>query len=96
VSAAWKCTPTELRRRCAFGGAVRTYRTGLSLSQEALGELAGGDRQWVNRVENGAYSPSLDRLWPLAEALRVPLSQLVGEAEAFMADQDAAAAGGRR
>jgi len=71
------CDSRTLNRRLAFGAAVRDARKQLGLSQERLGEMAGSDRQSINRVENGAYSPSLDRLWRLAAALGMPLSDLI-------------------
>ena len=48
---------------------VRAKRKSLGLSQEKLAEKAGCDRQSINRVENAAYSPSLDRVFKLADAL---------------------------
>lgn len=70
---------TELgqRRRHAFGDAVRVHRKALGLSQEKLAERAGCDRQSINRIENAAYSPSLDRVFLLADALGVPLVDLL-------------------
>lgn len=65
-----------------FGDVVRAKRKSLGLSQEKLAELAGCDRQSVNRVENAAYVPSLTRALHLAAALGVPLAQLLAEAEA--------------
>jgi DNA-binding XRE family transcriptional regulator len=37
------------------------------------------DRQSINRVENAAYSPSLDRVFKLADALGLSLSDLFDE-----------------
>jgi putative transcriptional regulator len=58
---------------------VRAKRKSLGLSQEKLAERAGCDRQSINRVENAAYSPSLDRVFKLADALGMSLSDLFGE-----------------
>lgn len=74
--------PTVQLRRESFGAAVRARRKQLGLSQEALSERAGCDRQSINRIENSAYSPSLDRVFRLADALGVTLGELVGEFEA--------------
>jgi transcriptional regulator with XRE-family HTH domain len=46
------------------------------LSQEKLAEKAGCDRQSINRVENAAYSPSLDRIFKLADGLGLSLPEL--------------------
>jgi len=43
--------------------------------------FGGCDRQSISRVENGAYSPSMDRLWTLADALQCPLSELLTATE---------------
>lgn len=58
---------------------VRAKRKSLGLSQEKLAERAGCDRQSINRVENAAYSPSLDRVFKLADALGTSLSDLFDE-----------------
>ena len=58
---------------------VRAKRKSLGLSQEKLAEKAGCDRQSINRVENAAYSPSLDRVFKLADALGLSLSDLFDE-----------------
>ncbi len=47
-----------------------------SLTQKQLAERAGFDRKSVNRIENGGYSPSLDRVFVLAQALRVQMAEL--------------------
>ena len=58
---------------------VRAKRKSLGLSQEKLAERAGCDRQSINRVENAAYSPSLDRVFKLSDALGMSLSDLFDE-----------------
>ena len=63
----------------SFGAVVRAKRKSLGLSQEKLAEKAGCDRQSINRVENAAYSPSLDRVFKLADALGMSLSDLFEE-----------------
>lgn len=66
-----------LTRRRGIGDAVRAARTERKLSQEKLGELTGLDRKTVNRIEQGAYSTLLDHLILIADALGVPLADLV-------------------
>jgi len=73
--------PSVQTRRLAFGHAVRIRRKALGLSQEKLAERAGCDRQSINRVENAAYSPSLDRVFLLADALGVGLAELLGDVD---------------
>ncbi len=67
-------------RRQAFGAAVRARRLEVGLSQEDLAAAAGMDRKSISRIETGTYSPSLDRLWVLADALESDLPDLVSAA----------------
>jgi putative transcriptional regulator len=71
--------PSVQRRRLSFGAVVRARRKALGLSQDKLAAKAGCDRQTINRVENSAYSPSLDRVFKLADALGLSLSELFDE-----------------
>lgn len=64
-----------LTRRRQIGDRIRTGR---KLSQEKLAELAGLDRKTVNRIEQGTHSTLIDHLLLIADALRVPLRDLVG------------------
>jgi transcriptional regulator with XRE-family HTH domain len=79
---------TAFERRMILGNNVRVRRKALGLSQERLAQLAGCDRQSINRLENGAYSSSADRLWRVADALGVAMAVL------FMTEQEATAARG--
>ncbi|MEV0115896.1 helix-turn-helix transcriptional regulator [Streptomyces sp. NPDC050844] len=47
------------------------------MTQETLAEMAGRDRQAINRIELGHASPMLDTLIRIADALDVPLRDLV-------------------
>ncbi|KUN03128.1 hypothetical protein AQI95_24525 [Streptomyces yokosukanensis] len=66
-----------LTRRQAVGDAIRAARGRRQLSQEALGELTGLDRKTINRIEQGTHSTLLDHLLLIADALDVPLADLV-------------------
>ncbi|MFW3474481.1 helix-turn-helix domain-containing protein [Streptomyces microflavus] len=66
-------------RRRAIGDNVRAARTAAGLTQEGLAGRAGLDRKTVNRLEQGATSPLLDHLLVIADAIGVPLSDLVRE-----------------
>jgi putative transcriptional regulator len=79
--------PQTKDRFAHFGQAVRRHRKALGLSQDALARRAGCERQSVNRVENGAYSPSLDRCYRLADALGVRLEELLHEASVSLTEQ---------
>jgi transcriptional regulator with XRE-family HTH domain len=71
-------------RRAAFGNAVRARRRALGWSQFELAERAGCDPQSIHRVEAARNSPSLDRVFLLADALGCPAWVLLvdGHAEA--------------
>jgi transcriptional regulator with XRE-family HTH domain len=66
-----------LDRRRVIGEEIRAARLHANLTQERLAELAGMDRQAVNRIEQGHQSPVLDSLIRIAYALGVPLADLV-------------------
>jgi len=66
-----------LARRRVIGDRIRAARLYANLTQEKLAELAGMDRQTINRVEQGHQSPILDNLIRIADAIGVPLSDLV-------------------
>lgn len=66
-----------LTRRRAIGARIRDARIHVNLSQEKLADRAGMDRQAINRIEQGHQSPILDNLLRIADALGVPLAELV-------------------
>ena len=66
-----------LNRRRVIGERIRAARLDANLTQEKLADLAGMDRQAVNRIEQGHASPLLDNLIRIAEALGTPLAELV-------------------
>jgi len=66
-----------LARRRALGDRIREERTARKLSQEKLAELAGMDRQAINRIEQGHQAALVDNLFRIADALKVPLANLV-------------------
>ena len=67
--------PTDLKAR-AIGAVVRELREKAGQSQERLSGECGFDRTYISRVERGIISPTIGRLWKIADALEVPLSQL--------------------
>lgn len=75
--------PTEpppdwvLARRRALGARIRATRTAQRISQERLGELAGTDRQTINRIEQGHHATRIDTLFRIAHALGTPLPRLI-------------------
>ncbi|MEU2733073.1 helix-turn-helix domain-containing protein [Streptomyces griseoviridis] len=63
--------------RRAIGEHIRASRREKRLSQERLAELAGIDRQAVNRIEQGHQAAYIDTLIRIARALDTPLADLV-------------------
>ncbi|MEU0033156.1 helix-turn-helix transcriptional regulator [Streptomyces sp. NPDC006333] len=68
-----------LAYRRLVGERLRTERARAGLTQQALAERAGLDKQAVSMIENAHSSPRLDTLWHLATAMDVSLGDLVGE-----------------
>jgi transcriptional regulator with XRE-family HTH domain len=66
-----------LARRRAIGDNIRIARREAKLTQEKLAELAGMDRQAINRIEQGHQSALADNLIRIAAALDTPLADLV-------------------
>ncbi|MFF2651451.1 helix-turn-helix transcriptional regulator [Streptomyces sp. NPDC058045] len=69
--------PWILTARRAIGNRIRAVRLHRCLTQERLAELAGLDRQTINRIEQGHAAASIDNLLRIARALDVPLRDLV-------------------
>ena len=66
-----------LQRRRAIGDSVRAERKRQKLTQERLAERAALDRKTINRVEQATHATSIDHLLLIADALNVPLADLV-------------------
>lgn len=73
--------PSErvIARRRQIGDQIRLARLTANLTQEGVANLIGMDRPSYNRIEQGHASPLLDTLIRIADAIGVPLSDLVRE-----------------
>jgi transcriptional regulator with XRE-family HTH domain len=60
-----------------FGKRLREVRTRKAISQERLAELAGLHRTYVSSVERGKRNISLVNIESLADALGVPMAELM-------------------
>lgn len=67
----------------ALGDAVRDRRIDLLLTQEGLGVAAGLHRTYVTDIESGKRNVATLTLLRIAEALKLPLSDLILAAEAM-------------
>jgi len=65
----------------SFGVVLRNHRKAAKMSQEKLSEKADVDVKMIGRIENFIRNPSLNLADSLADALGVPLSQMIKEAE---------------
>lgn len=70
-----KQTPPPARTLLAYN--IRSLRTELGLSQEALGVAAGFHRTYVSQVERSVANVTVDGLDRLAIALGVPVARLL-------------------
>ncbi|MFS8200463.1 helix-turn-helix domain-containing protein (plasmid) [Streptomyces sp. CWNU-52B] len=64
-------------RRREIGDQIRIARRAAGLSQVTLGEAVGRDHKTIHRWESAATSPDLVDLLLLADAVGVPLADLV-------------------
>ncbi|GGT56255.1 hypothetical protein GCM10010271_70120 [Streptomyces kurssanovii] len=65
-----------MARRQTFGRRLRTLRTTAGLSQAQLAEAAGLNRVFYVGVEGGKRNVSLDKIFALAEALHIDVTEL--------------------
>lgn len=56
---------------------VRKYRLEQNLSQEALANLAGIEYSQISRLERGILNTSVSVIFAVAQALKMPASQLL-------------------
>ena len=62
-----------------FGKQLQRLRTSRGLTQEQLAVTAGLSRTFLTRLELGQHDPSLSTLVRLAKALRISVTELLGE-----------------
>jgi transcriptional regulator with XRE-family HTH domain len=74
----------------AFGAVLRKHRKTAKWSQEKLSEKADVDVKMIGRIETFIRNPSLNLADSLADALGVPLSQMIKEAEVIRTEKRAA------
>jgi len=72
--------PAKLTPRQVFAKNLRRFRRMQDISQEALALKAGMSRAYVSEVEREIRNISIDNMGLLAEALNVPLKDLVDPA----------------
>ncbi|MBP2583413.1 transcriptional regulator with XRE-family HTH domain [Streptomyces sp. PvR006] len=71
--------PTWVKqRRRELGARIRGRRLHANLTQEKLSDRSGVDRRTLQRIESGESDPRYGDLLLIAEALGLPLAELVG------------------
>lgn len=63
--------------RSAIGRKIRAARKARKVSQEKLAELAGLHPTYISDIENGKVNASIYSYYQVANALGIPLSELV-------------------
>ncbi len=63
--------------RLIFAQNMRQVRRLKDLSQEELSFMAGVSKTYISEVEKGSRSISIDLMGQIADALEIPLSQLL-------------------
>jgi transcriptional regulator with XRE-family HTH domain len=64
-----------------LGEIIREHRLAAGLSQEGLADRCGSHFTYISEIETSKVSPSVNVLRRIAQALGVPASHLVAEAE---------------
>ena len=65
----------------AFSRVVKRRREEKGLSRAALAEMAGLHQTYIGLLEREERSPNLDTARAIADALGLPLAQMIAEAE---------------
>lgn len=71
-----------MKHRAILGTNIRRFRKHRDLSQEALAQKCGLDRTYVGGIERGERNVSIDNIGKIADALDVPIFQLLQESDA--------------
>ena len=83
-----------MRRRLEFSDAfaltLQKHRLAKKISRQTLAGKAGLHQTYIGMIERGMSNPSLDAANSIAEALQVPLSKLIAEAELLRAQAEVA------
>jgi len=66
---------------CCLGGVIRANRKRMAISQMVLAERAGVTRRFIQELENGRSSVSLQTLFALSRALETNLTEICAQIE---------------
>lgn len=62
-----------------IGTRIRIRREEINMTQPELAKMANLSQGYVSELENGKYNPTAPTLLRLAKALRMSVSELIGE-----------------
>ncbi|WP_333828305.1 helix-turn-helix domain-containing protein [Pararhodobacter sp.] len=69
-----------------LGTRLRKFRRGQQLTLSDLAEVSGVALSTISKIENGSFSPTLDKVLRLAKGLNITITQLIGEDDAGTAE----------
>jgi transcriptional regulator with XRE-family HTH domain len=72
----------------AFGMALREVRRGKEISQERLALEAGFDRTYISLIERGISSPTIRKVYRIAQILDVAPSEILIRMEALLEQEN--------
>ena len=77
-----KPSPTDSgsKQLIALGKAIRVFRQGSGLSQEALANEIGIDRSYMGGIERGEHNVAIMNLTKIAKTLKIKTSDLLAAA----------------
>ena len=64
-------------RLAALGQAIRQHREAQHLSQDRLAKMINTNQAYICRVENAQVNPGITTIFEIADALDVPVSDLM-------------------
>lgn len=65
----------------AIGQLIRSKRTELKITQESLALQCGIDRSYVGRIERGEVNITVEKLYEIAEILKITPQELLPQLE---------------
>ena len=71
----------KLKFQNALAKIIKKYRENLQLSMTKTSDEIGLTKSIWSNVEAGRRDPQLTTIWRMAEALNIPLSQIIAELE---------------
>ena len=74
----------KLKLKNALAKIIKNYRENLQLSMTKTSDEIGLTKSIWSNVEAGRRDPQLTTIWRMAEALNVPLSQIIIELETVL------------